>query len=126
MNDVVGARTPVLVEAIARTCHEVNRVWCEFNGDSSQKPWELAPDWQKESAIKGVQFVLENPDAGDAASHESWSREKRAAGWAYGLVKDEEAKTHPCLVPFADLPPEQQFKDRLFRTVVLALAEFEG
>lgn len=126
MRDIVGAQTPVLVEAIARTCHEVNRAWCEYNGDSSQKPWEFAPDWQKESAINGVQFVLENPNAGDAASHEAWSREKIAAGWTYGPVKDEAAKTHPCLVPFGELPPAQQFKDRLFRTVVLSMAEFEG
>lgn len=117
---------PPAVEAIARTCHEVNRVWCEFNGDASQKPWETAPDWQKESAVNGVQFVLEHPDAGDSASHDNWAREKRAAGWAYGPVKNAEAKTHPCLVAFDELPPEQQFKDRLFRTIVLSLAEIDG
>lgn len=30
--------------------------------------------------------------------------------------------THHCLVPFDRLPPEQQFKDRLFRTIVHAAA----
>lgn len=45
-----------------------------------------------------------------------------ADGWEYGPVKDPEAKEHPCLVPFSDLPREQQAKDFLFRAVVRALA----
>jgi hypothetical protein len=40
----------------------------------------------------------------------------------YGEVKDAEKKTHPCIVPYKDLPPEQQAKDHLFKAVVSALA----
>ncbi len=47
--------------------------------------------------------------------------EKLAAGWTYGPAKDPEAKRHPCLVPFAELPANQQAKDRLFFAVVSAL-----
>jgi hypothetical protein len=36
-------------------------------------------------------------------------------------VKDAELKTHPCLVPFEELPKFQQQKDRLFRAIVKAL-----
>jgi hypothetical protein len=109
-------------EDIARIAHEVNREWCAFNGDTSQPSWENAPEWQRTSAINGVQFHLANPGAGDSASHDSWMREKLAAGWVFGYLKDPEASppTHPCLVPFEDLPREQQFKDRLFRTIVHA------
>lgn len=105
---------------IARIAHEVNRAWCEFNGDMSQPRWEEAPDWQRESAVNGVQFHIANPDAGDSASHDSWMAEKVASGWVYGPVKDPDAKVHPCIVPFEQLPKEQQFKDRLFRTIVHA------
>lgn len=105
---------------IARTCHEANRSWCEMNGDLSQLPWDQAPDWQKDSAIAGVMFLIENPDAGDSATHDSWSAQKIADGWTYGEVKDPEAKTHPCLVPFEELPHAQQFKDKLFRSIVLS------
>jgi hypothetical protein len=111
---------------LARVCHEVNRVWCEYNGDTSQPAWEDAPKWQQDSAIAGVRFVVGNPEAGDSASHESWMREKVTEGWVYGEVKDPEAKTHPCMVPFEELPPEQQFKDRLFRTIVLSTAKGMG
>jgi hypothetical protein len=110
------------VHQIAKVAHEVNRVWCEFNGDTSQPTWADAPEWQRSSAMSGVRFHLENPDAGDAASHDSWMAEKVAAGWVYGDVKDPGASppTHPCIVPFEELPPAQQFKDRLFRTIVHA------
>lgn len=109
---------------IARVAHEVNRVWCEFTGDSSQPRWEDAPDWQVESAIAGVNFHLNNPGAGDDASHNAWMAHKAAEGWVYGPVKNPDASppTHPCMVPFDQLPREQQFKDRLFRTIVHAFA----
>lgn len=107
-------------EQIARICHEANRVWCSYLGDDTQPSWEEAPDWQKTSAINGVAFHQDNPDAGDAASHESWLAEKMADGWIYGLDKDPKEKTHPCCCPFDELPKEQQFKDTLFRTIVHA------
>ena len=109
------------VEMIAEMCHEVNRLWCQRNGDHSQPNWKYAPDWQKKSAINGVQFHHGNPDAGDSASHDSWQKEKIADGWTWGPEKDPENKTHPCLVPFEELPEIQQKKDALFRAVVHAL-----
>ena len=109
------------VSAIARVCHEANKAWCITNGDNSQKSWDDAPTWQKTSALNGVQFHLDNPDAGDSASHDSWMKEKLDAGWVYGELKDEIAKTHPCIVPFEQLSSEQQAKDRLFRGIVHSL-----
>ena len=114
--------TNLLVERIARVAHEVNRAYCESLGDLSQQPWGLAPKWQRESARLGVYFHMANPDAGPEASHESWASEKLANGWVYGPLKDPIAKTHPCLVPFNELPQEQQAKDFLFRAVVHAMA----
>jgi len=107
---------------IAQMCHEVNRVWCELNGDDSQKSWVEAEDWQRESALAGVQYRLENPNAPDSCQHDQWVADKVAAGWTYGEVKDAAAKTHPCLVSFDLLPPEQQAKDKLFAAVVKALS----
>ena len=107
---------------IARVCHEVNRAYCAALGDHSQPPWEEAEDWQRESAYGGVRFHLE-ADRGPEASHESWMEHKIAHGWVYGERKDPDAKTHPCMVPFEALPPEQQAKDYIFRAVVHAMAE---
>ncbi|MEI8101756.1 MAG: RyR domain-containing protein [Bacteroidota bacterium] len=109
------------VEYIAKCCHEANRIWCQANGDESQKHWEDAEQWQRDSAIKGVHFVLDNPDATASSQHDYWSAVKIADGWVFGEVKDAEAKTHPCLVPFEELPFFQQKKDKLFKAIVSAL-----
>lgn len=110
------------IGTIARMCHETNRAWCELNGDHSQKPWDQAEQWQRDSAISGVRYALANPGAPDSAQHDAWTADKVAAGWTYGPVKDPERKTHPCMVPFSDLPYEQRAKDALFRAIVRALA----
>lgn len=106
---------------IAKVCHEANRAYCAGIGDNSQLPWEEAPQWQKDSAVKGVEFHIANPGAPASESHDSWLEEKRATGWKYGPVKDVEKKEHPCFVPFEQLSPEQQAKDVLFANIVTAL-----
>lgn len=109
------------IEQIAQVAHELNKAYCEAWGDFTQPSWADAPDWQKSSAINGVNFHLANPDAPASASHESWYKEKEAAGWKYGPVKNPETKEHPCFVPFAELPVEQQAKDFIFRQTVHSL-----
>ena len=106
---------------IAVVCHQANKAWCEVNSDFSQEDWGDAEEWQRESAIKGVQFRFENPDAGESAQHDAWSKDKVEDGWVYGTEKNTYEKTHPCLVPFDELPEFQQKKDRLFCAIVDAL-----
>jgi len=112
-------------EEIARIAHTVNKAYCEALGDQSQPDWDEAPDWQKESAVAGVKFHQDNPEAGPQASHEAWLAQKEADGWTFGEEKDAEAKTHPCMVPFADLPVEQQAKDHIFRSIVHACSDID-
>jgi hypothetical protein len=80
-----------------------------------------AEPWQRESATKGVQFRMDNPDAGHDAQHNAWMEEKVNDGWVHGEVKDAEAKTHPCIVPFDQLPEFQKKKEALFCAIVDAL-----
>jgi hypothetical protein len=111
----------VLREATANTAriaHEMNRRWCELTGDNSQPAWEDAPQWQRDSAIAGVTFHLENPSAGPSASHESWLAVKAAEGWKYGPAKDPEKREHPCCIPYSELPALQKAKDAIFVAVV--------
>jgi len=112
----------MLVEQIARLCHEVNRAYCTANNDHSQPAWENAPQWQRDSAIAGVKAVLANPKMKPWDSHEGWLKQKLEEGWTYGEVKDPEAKTHPCLRPYVELPREQQLKDHLFIAVARTAA----
>lgn len=109
------------VPAIAQVCYEVNRAYCAALGDLSHPEWEDAAEWQRESVYNGVLLHMGDPHAGPEASHIAWCAEKIKAGWVYGPVKDADAKTHPCLIPFAELSPAQQAKDFIFRAVVHAL-----
>lgn len=113
--------TPLLIEDIARVCHEANRAYCIALGDNSLPRWEDAPQWQQDSASMGVQRILQNPILTPEQCHQNWMEFKAGEGWTYGETKDVEKKQHPCMVPFAELPPEFKAKDELFRSIVLAL-----
>lgn len=112
------------IEQVAQVCHEANRAYCKTIGDDSQPDWSSAPQWQKDSAIKGVEFHIAHLSAGEkpspSASHESWLAEKRADGWKYGPVKDAEKKEHPCFMPYDGLPIDQRMKDYIFSAIVEA------
>lgn len=110
------------IEQIAKVCHEANRALCENFGDYCQMSWEEADEWQRQSAIKGVEFALANPDASASAQHDAWMRDKLRDGWTVGTKKDALKKTHPCMVPYEQLPFYQRIKDHLFRGVVAAFA----
>lgn len=109
--------------SIAAIAHAINAAYCASQGDLSQPTWDDAPEWQQQSAIAGVEMHLANPDATPEQAHESWLEQKIADGWVYGAVKDPDAKTHPCCVPYEELPVEQKAKDYLFRAVVHALKD---
>lgn len=106
------------IEQIAELAHETNMTFCRLIGDDSQLPWSDAPDWQKQSAIKGVKYRLAHPMSSAESQHEAWLKEKEDAGWKYGEIKDPEKKEHPCCVPYAKLPLEQRIKDILFLNIV--------
>jgi hypothetical protein len=106
-----------MIEQCAKAAHEVNRGYCAALGDDSQPPWSDAPDWQKDSARNGVRAAL-NPDQTPEMSHQGWMAQKEAEGWVFGEVKDPEKKTHPCMVPYDQLPESQRAKDSIFINVV--------
>jgi hypothetical protein len=114
------------VEMTAQMCHEVNRTYARSLGDTSHAPWSSAPSDQRHSALKGVQAVLDNPTITPEQLHESWCAQKIEDGWKYGTSKDAEKRTHPCLVPYADLPEFQRTKDDLFRSVVMTAMMISG
>jgi RyR domain len=107
------------VEDVARVIHEANTAMQIISGEPPNPRWDEAPTWQRWSCIEGVKDALGGLTAEE--HHERWCDAMRNAGWRYGPVKDSAAKTHPCLVPFRELPVVQQDKSRLFLTIVAAL-----
>lgn len=115
---------PTHLEAIARAIHEANLAYCLANGDTSQPPWDEIEEWQRQSSRNAVMTALGG--ATPEQQHEAWMAERQAAGWTLGPVKDTATKTHPCLVPYDQLPPAQRAKDALVGGVARAMAAALG
>ena len=109
-------------QTIARIAHEINRAYCASQGDLSVQPWSKASQEQRDSMEAGVDMHLANATSSPQAQHEAWMAAKAAAGWKFGEVKDEAAKTHPAMVPYDKLDPVQKAKDWIFKMVVAQLS----
>jgi len=47
-----------------------------------------------------------------AAEHDGWMEHRAETGWTWGAVRDDAARKHPSMVPYADLPESEKEKDR--------------
>jgi hypothetical protein len=45
-------------------------------------------------------------------AHEVWARRRLNEGWRYGPTRDDEARRHPCLVPYGELSEPDRDIDR--------------
>lgn len=109
-------------EEIARVAHEANRGVQDMDGDECPSPpWASEDPDVRALTVRGV--ALARAGLSPEQLHEAWCDGKRAQGWTYGPVKDRTAKTHPCLVPYRELPENQQAKDRILHAIVTALTK---
>lgn len=53
--------------------------------------------------------------------HDEWASQRLAQGWTWGPHRDDAAKRHPGLVPYAELPEEEKEVDR-----VVVMATLKG
>jgi hypothetical protein len=54
--------------------------------------------------------------------HDAWAAQRLAEGWQYGPKRDDDRKTHPCLIPYGELPENEKDYDRhTARTALSAL-----
>ena len=44
--------------------------------------------------------------------HEVWAESRIQQGWTYGEQRNDELKTHPCLIPYEELSEEEKEYDR--------------
>lgn len=44
--------------------------------------------------------------------HEVWAQSRIEQGWTYGEERSDAAKTHPCLIPYEELPEVEKAYDR--------------
>lgn len=79
-------------------------------GDTNQamyepKPIETAHVTLPENLRALVERLAEN-------AHDVWAKQRMDDGWTYGPRRDDQAKKHPDLVPYADLPESEKDYDR--------------
>ena len=119
-----GMITKDQLEACAMAVHEFNRAYCLAIGDlavPASQSWEDCPKEMQESMRQAVLCAINGEKA--EGIHESWLAAKITANWIYGPVKDYTKKTHPCLLPYDKLPPQQRQKDANTIAVVQAMCE---
>lgn len=111
--------TAAQIDGCARICHEANVAYCLMTGDQTLPHWDRLEESYRESSRVGVRGAL----AGNSPeeSHRGWMLERLGQGWKYGPVLDREAKVHPNLVSYDQLPMAQQRKDALFLGIVQAV-----
>ncbi len=107
-----------LAVRVAELCHEVNKTYSRSLGERWHEPWADTDQELKDSAIAGVSYLAQTPDASAEDLHARWMTDRQAAGWQHGQTKSVERKEHPNLVAWWRLTPSQQAKDELFLTVV--------
>ena len=44
--------------------------------------------------------------------HEVWAESRIEQGWSYGEERNDALKTHPCLIPYEELPEVEKAYDR--------------
>ena len=106
---------------IAQVVHEAVRAWQKANGQAAAPSWSRAPKWMKEASREAVLWRMGNPRASSSAQHDQWLAQKRAEGWKYGRTKNGARKTHPLLVPYADLPEVERRKDAMVGALIDSL-----
>lgn len=114
--DVGGAGVTDLTERRAKFVYDAARL----AATAAQAPVIPVP-WEKREEPFKAQFrrVIER-QCGDQRSrspeelHGSWMQAYFAMGWVYGLEYDREKKTHPDLVPYAELGQLERDKDAVF------------
>jgi len=82
-------------------------------------PWsEREPDFQRQFISIIGQYLTAQRLPTPEEAHQSWVEAYTAMGWKYGPTRDPVAKTHPDMLPFAELPKDERDKDAIFLAFV--------
>ncbi|HBZ96064.1 MAG TPA: hypothetical protein DEO91_20950 [Pseudomonas sp.] len=110
------------VIVIAGAAHALIASISQEFGDTAVA-WEDAGEGYQQGIIAGVTAYFENPDLTPELEHQKWVEAKQADGWVHGDAIDTTPKTHPLLLPFAELPVEHRVKAAILHAAVHELKD---
>ena len=112
------------VELAAKAGHGAMQAVCEAFNLPKLGQWELCSDWYKASIVNQVEQILKTAPS-CRTMHNRWVKGRTHQGWVLG-EKNRDAKTHPHIMDFNDLPVEVKLKLKVFRATVMAFRKNEG
>lgn len=97
-------------ETLAAMIHGVTSRIARPDG-TVPKSWEGISQDSRDMAVRAVESIMAGDPLTAEAGHELWMRLKIEAGWTCGPFCFEN-RTHPCIMPFDDLPISEKLKDQ--------------
>ena len=80
--------------------------------DNSMKIGKYTPQPIDTTDVKLPEELTQLVEQMSKNVHEVWAETRISQGWTYGDQRNDELKTHPCLVPYEDLSEEEKEYDR--------------
>ena len=107
---------PTLTERRAEFVYDAARLAAKAAGAPIiPVPWNEREQPFRDQFLKVVERQCgEQRSRSPEELHGSWMQAYFTMGWKFGKVYDREAKTHPDLVPYADLGQLERDKDAVF------------
>lgn len=105
-------------QGIARLVHETMRTYCVMVYDTPAPTWADAAQAHRQHTCDLVRHLSQHPDESPEQYHEAWRAPLVAAGWQPAEHRDAFRKTHPHLVPWADLSPKYRSKQALMFALI--------
>lgn len=110
--------------------HSIVRALKGTARETDPGPLAKAPDWMIADTGERVRAIENGESLDPEAEHERWCASKRAQGYVYGPVRNDNPDlgqlTHPLLVPYEDLDLIQRLKDLLPNGVIAELSGREA
>lgn len=107
-------------EQVARIVHAAVRELEAVQDETAPNPpWLAADEGDKERLVAQVRMYRNGLECSQV--HAGWIELMKEDGWSKGEVKDPLTRTHPNLVPYAELPREHKHRNELIRSIVYGM-----
>src|SRR5262245_55015424 len=109
------------IRAIAAVAAAANVEYRHQLGQSAGLSFDKLSPMAQDGICNSIRRIADGELTTPQQSHDAWRETRRLEGWIYGETENREIKTHPDMVHFASLPPQEQYKTLLFINIVKSL-----